>query len=71
MSKEVILGEQEELVRGPFKTGTSSILRTLLPEERIGGRKKATKRYEKLKAEDRFRTKVELWTDDDDIQIIR
>ena len=33
-------------------------------------KKKATKRYEKLKAEDRFRTKVELWTDDDEIQII-
>ena len=26
---------------------------------------------EKLKEENRFRTKVELWTDDDDIQIIR
>ena len=26
---------------------------------------------EKLKAEGRFRTKVELWTDDDEIQIIR
>jgi hypothetical protein len=34
-------------------------------------KKKATKRYEKLKEEGRFRTKVELWTDDDDIQIIR
>jgi len=34
-------------------------------------KKKATKRYEKLKEENRFRTKVELWTDDDEIQIIR
>ena len=29
------------------------------------------KRYEKLKQEGRFRDKVELWTEDDDIQIIR
>ena len=34
-------------------------------------KKKAGKRYEKLKAEGRFRDKVELWTEDDDIQIIR
>ena len=34
-------------------------------------KKKAGKRYDKLKQEGRFRTKVELWTDDDDIQIIR
>ena len=34
-------------------------------------KKKAGKRYDKLKQEGRYRTKVELWTDDDDIQIIR
>ena len=34
-------------------------------------KKKASKRYEKLKVEGRFRNKVELWTEDDDIQIIR
>ena len=34
-------------------------------------KKKATKRYDKLKQEGRFRDKVELWTNDDDIQIIR
>jgi hypothetical protein len=34
-------------------------------------KKKASKRYEKLKQEGRFRDKVELWTEDDDIQIIR
>ena len=63
--KEVILGEQEELVRGPNwdKHELDNII--------AWWKKKATKRYEKLKAEDRFRTKVELWTDDDNIQIIR
>ncbi len=34
-------------------------------------KRKATRRYETLKKDGRFRTKVELWTDDDDIQIIR
>ena len=34
-------------------------------------KKKATKRYDKLKQEGRFRDKVELWTEDDHIQIIR
>ena len=33
--------------------------------------KKAGKRYEKLKQENRFRDRVELWTDEEDIQIIR
>ena len=34
-------------------------------------KRKATKRYETLKKDGRFRDKVELWTEDDDIQIIR
>ena len=34
-------------------------------------KRKASKRYEKLKKEGRFRTEVELWTEDDNIQIIR
>ena len=34
-------------------------------------KRKAGKRYDKLKKEGRFRNKVELWTDDDTIQIIR
>ena len=63
--KEVILGEQEELVRGP--NWDKFYLENII----AWWKKKATKRYEKLKAEDRFRTKVELWTDDDEIQIIR
>ena len=63
--REVILGEQKELLRGQNweKHELDNIIKWW--------KKKATKRYEKLKAEGRFRTKVELWTDDDDIQIIR
>ena len=63
--KEVILGEQEELVRGP--NWDKFYLENII----AWWKKKAGKRYEKLKAEGRFRTKVELWTEDDDIQIIR
>ena len=63
--KEVILGEQEELVRGP--NWDKFYLENIIS----WWKKKSTKRYEKLKAEGRFRNKVELWTDDDDIQIIR
>jgi len=63
--REVILGEQEELIRGP--NWDKFYLENIID----WWKKKATKRYEKLKEEGRFRTKVELWTDDDDIQIIR
>ena len=63
--REVILGEQEELVRGP--NWDKFYLENIIS----WWKKKATKRYEKLKEGGRFRTKVELWTDDDDIQIIR
>ena len=63
--REVILGEQKELLRGQNweKHELENIIKWW--------KKKATKRYNKLKEEGRFRTKVELWTDDDDIQIIR
>jgi len=63
--REVILGEQDELLRGP--NWDKFYLENIIS----WWKKKATKRYEKLKQEDRFRTKVELWTEDDDIQIIR
>ena len=63
--REVILGEQEQLRRG--QNWDKFYLENIIS----WWKKKATKRYEKLKAEDRFRTKVELWTDDDEIQIIR
>ena len=63
--REVIRGDQDELIKGP--NWDKFYLENIIS----WWKKKATKRYEKLKAEDRFRTKVELWTDDDDIQIIR
>ncbi len=63
--REVISGEQETLVRG--QNWDKFYLENIIS----WWKKKATKRYEKLKREERFRTKVELWTDDDDIQIIR
>ena len=63
--KEVILGEQEELIPGP--NWDKFYLENII----AWWKKKATKRYDKLKEEGRFRTNVELWTEDDDIQIIR
>ena len=63
--REVLTGEQEKLIRGQNwdKFYFENIIKWW--------KKKASKRYEKLKKENRFRDKVELWTDDDDIQIIR
>jgi hypothetical protein len=63
--REVILGEQKELLRGQNweKHELDNIIKWW--------KKKATKRYEKLKEDGRFRNNVELWTEDDDIQIIR
>lgn len=63
--REVILGENKELLRG--QNWDKFYLENII----YWWKKKATKRYEKLKEENRFRTKVELWTDDDEIQIIR
>ena len=63
--REVILGEQKKLVKGQNwdKFEYDNII--------AWWKKKAGKRYEKLKSEGRFRTEVELWTEDEDIQIIR
>ena len=63
--REVIAGEQDKLVRG--QNWDKFYLENIMS----WWKKKASKRYEKLKAERRFRDKVELWTEDDDIQIIR
>jgi len=63
--RQVILGEEDKLVRGP--NWDKFELKNIIS----WWKKKSTKRYEKLKQEGRFRTKVELWTEDDDIQIIR
>ena len=63
--REVIVGEQDKLVRG--QNWDKFYLENIMS----WWKKKASKRYDKLKAEGRFRNKVELWTEDDDIQIIR
>ena len=63
--REVLLGEQDTLVRG--QNWDKFYLENIIK----WWKKKAGKRYEKLKKEGRFRDKVELWTEDDDIQIIR
>ena len=63
--REVILGEQDKLIPGQNydKFHLENIIKWW--------KKKAGKRYDKLKKEGRFRTEVELWTEDDNIQIIR
>ena len=63
--REVILGEQDKLLPGQNweKHELENIIKWW--------KKKATKRYERLKDEGRFRNEVELWTEDDNIQIIR
>ena len=63
--REVLLGEQDKLIPGPNwdKFYLENIIKWW--------KKKAGKRYEKMKKEGRFRTEVELWTEDQDIQIIR
>ena len=63
--REVIRGDEDKLIRGPNwdKFDLDNII--------SWWKRKATKRYEKLKQEGRFRDQVELWTEDDNIQIIR
>ena len=63
--REVIRGDQDKLVRG--QNWDKFYLDNIIS----WWKRKATKRYEKLKSEGRFRTEVELWTEDQDIQIIR
>ena len=63
--REVINGDHCQLCPGPNwdKFYLENIIKWW--------KKKAGKRYDKLKKEGRFRDKVELWTEDDHIQIIR
>ena len=63
--KEVLLGKDDKLVRGPNwdKFHLDNII--------SWWKRKATKRYQSLKKDGRFRTEVELWTEDNNIQIIR
>ena len=63
--REVIRGDQDKLVRGQNwdKFYLDNIISC--------GKRKATKRYETLKRDGRFRDKGELCSQDDNIQIIR
>ena len=63
--REVIRGDQDKLIRG--QNWDKFYLENIIK----WWKKKAGKRYTKLKEENRFRDKVELWSEDDDIQIIR
>ena len=63
--REVINGEHCQLCPGPNwdKFYLDNVMKWW--------KKKAGRRYDTLKKSNRFRDKVELWTEDDDIQIIR
>ena len=63
--REVLLGKETKLVRG--QNWDKFYLENIIK----WWKKKAGKRYDKLKQEDRFRDNVELWTEDTNIQIIR
>ena len=63
--REVINQEQDKLI--PGQNWDKFHLENIIS----WWKRKASKRYEKLKKENRFRNKVELWTEDEDIQIIR
>jgi hypothetical protein len=63
--REVLLGEQDTLVKG--QNWDKFYLENIIQ----WWKRKATKRYEKLKKDGRIRNRIELWTEDDNIQIIR
>lgn len=63
--REVLNGETTQLIPGP--NWDKYHLENLIQ----WWKGKSAKRYERLKSENRFRNQVELWTETDDIQIIR
>ena len=65
-SKEVILGKEDTLIPDPINFHKYE-LHTLIEY----WRKKATKRYNKLKEEGRLRTEVETWDGQNKIDMIR
>tara|TARA_R100000479_G_scaffold111068_2_gene55864 strand:- start:229 stop:570 length:342 start_codon:yes stop_codon:yes gene_type:complete len=65
-SREVILGQEDTLIPDPVNFHKYE-LNTLIEY----WRKKATKRYNKLKEEGRLRTSVETWDGQTDIDMIR
>ena len=65
-SKEVITGKEDKLIPNPenyHKFELNNLIEYW--------RKKATKRYEKLKKEGRLRTEIETWTSQKSIDMIR
>ena len=65
-SKEVIIGKEDKLIPNPenyHKFELNNLIEYW--------RKKATKRYEKLKKEGRLRTEIETWTSQKSIDMIR
>ena len=63
--REVLLGEEDKLRKG--QNWDKFHLENIIS----WWKRKATKRYDKLKQDGRFRDNVELWTEDNNIQIIR
>jgi len=63
--REVILGKEDTLT--PGQNYDKFYMENIIS----WWKRKSTKRYDTLKNEGRFRDKVELWTEDDNIQIIR
>tara|TARA_Y100001973_G_C5194464_1_gene333252 strand:+ start:939 stop:2084 length:1146 start_codon:yes stop_codon:yes gene_type:complete len=63
--KEVLLGKEDVLT--PGQNYDKFYLENIVS----WWKRKASKRYNNLKQQNRFRDKVELWTEDDNIQIIR
>ena len=62
---DIVNGKTNEIVKAP------NFDRYYSAELIEWWRKNATKRYNKLKAEDRLRNDLEIWTPDSDIDIIR
>ena len=65
-SKEVILGQEDKLIPNPENYHKFELNHLI-----EYWRKKATKRYDKLKSEGRLRTTVETWNTSTDIDMIR
>jgi len=65
-SKEVILGQEDKLIPNPENYHKFELNHLI-----EYWRKKATKRYDKLKSEGRLRTAVETWNTSTDIDMIR
>ena len=59
------------LLSGRFSNATENRAKELEINEVFNGFLNKLPIYEKLKQENRFRDRVELWTDEEDIQIIR